>query len=75
MYLEDRLLYQLCLVSSDRQVLELLGNHEGGLVPLKEPLLVQPEKDLVQLFVLMIQRIFQFILEQVIHGFRLLNFE
>ena len=58
MYLEDRLLYQLCLVSSDRQVLELLGNHEGGLVPLKEPLLVQPEKDLVQLFVLMIQILF-----------------
>ena len=57
MYLEDRLLHQLCLVSSDRQVLELLGNHEGRLVPLKEPLLVQPEKDLVQLFVLIIQRL------------------
>ena len=47
MYLEDRLLYQLRLVSSNGQVLELLGNHEGGLVPLKEPLLVQPERDLV----------------------------
>ena len=57
MYLEDRLLYQLCLISSDRKVLELLGNHEGGLVPLQEPLLVQPEKDLVQLFVSMIQRL------------------
>ena len=58
MYLEDWLLYQLCLVSSDRQVLELLGNHEGGLVPLKEPLLVQPERDPVQLCVLMIQILF-----------------
>ncbi len=38
------------LVSSDGSVLELFGDHEGGVVVLEEPLLVQPRVEAGQGF-------------------------
>ena len=40
--LQDWFLNQFRLVPPDGVVLKLLGDHEGGLVSLQEPFLVQP---------------------------------